>query len=203
MATTVATPMDFWRLAEEGERRGIRVLVEPISGEHFATSGSDPTKLYRLTHYSCSCKGFQVWQRCTHYALFLAQLGWLPDPDPEPEVPSAAVPSRRPVQCSECRGLGTSMVQASSGARFEARCVRCGGTGEVAAIPVEIGGDESRRDASGDTRSAPRPIASGPDPWDEADDSAPTPSAGFSGLHALYGEPLDDGRLNHSRKLAA
>ena len=89
MASTVATPMDLWRLAEEAERRGIQILVEPISGEHFATSGSKANILYRLTGFSCTCKGFQHWQRCTHHSLLLAQLGWLPDPEPDPPSPVA------------------------------------------------------------------------------------------------------------------
>jgi hypothetical protein len=37
MASTHATAGDFWRLAEEAERRGVRILVEPFSGERFAT----------------------------------------------------------------------------------------------------------------------------------------------------------------------
>ena len=94
MATTVATPLDFWRLAELAERRGIRILLEPISGEHFATSATDPTRLYWVTGFSCTRKGFQEWQRCTHHSLFLAQLGWLPDPTPDPEPdPSPAAPA--------------------------------------------------------------------------------------------------------------
>ncbi len=63
MASSVATPTDFWRLAEEAEQRGIKILVEPISGEHFATSGSKGNILYRLTGFSCTCKGFLHWQR--------------------------------------------------------------------------------------------------------------------------------------------
>ena len=103
------------RLAEEAERRGITILVEPISGEHFATSASEANKIYRLTHHSCSCRGFFRWQRCTHHALLLAQLGWLPEvedgpeddpePDPDPATPGAAL---RPetVVCLDCRGRG-------------------------------------------------------------------------------------------------
>jgi hypothetical protein len=40
-----ATANDFWRLAEQADRNGIRIriLIEPCSGDHFATSASDPT----------------------------------------------------------------------------------------------------------------------------------------------------------------
>src|SRR5215217_4269641 len=33
-----ATPADLWRLAEQGERNGVRLLTEGLSGERFATS---------------------------------------------------------------------------------------------------------------------------------------------------------------------
>ncbi len=70
------TPADLHRLADRAERNGIRVLVEPISGEHFATSATDPTKLYRLTGLSCTCRGFMGWHGLSHHALLLAKLGW-------------------------------------------------------------------------------------------------------------------------------
>src|SRR5215210_7716078 len=90
-----ATPADLSRLADLAEERGIRILVEPISGEHFATSATDPTILYKVTGFSCTCKGFMHWERCTHHSLLLVQLGWLPDLDPEPEPPAPIVAARR------------------------------------------------------------------------------------------------------------
>ncbi len=151
MATTVATPTDFWRLAEEAERRGIRILVEPISGEHFATSAKDATRLYRVTGFSCTCKGFLTWQRCTHHSLLLAQLGWLPDPEPDPEPPTPAAPLAPVptlVPCLECRGGGTEQVQGLSGAWYEVSCLHCDGAGEIEeADPGEGDGDTSAHDA--------------------------------------------------------
>jgi hypothetical protein len=35
-----------------------------------------------VTGLSCTCKGFFAWQRCTHHALLLKTLGWLPNPGP-------------------------------------------------------------------------------------------------------------------------
>ena len=133
------TPLDLWRLAEQAERNGIRILREPFSNEHFATSGSDPTILHRLTHLSCSCRGFMVWQRCQHHALFLAQLGWLPDvaddepePDPSPAAPALPVPSRG--RCPACDGRGTERLQAATGRWCTVHCLACRGTGEGRAV---------------------------------------------------------------------
>lgn len=154
MASTVATPLDLWRLAEEAERRGIKILVEPISGEHFATSATDPTTLYRVTGFSCTCKGFLAWQRCTHHSLLLAQLGWLPDPHPEPDPdPTPGAPAQgapRLVPCPDCDGSGR--VVAFFGPEDETGeldCGTCGGAGEVE--------PEVRNRASEE-----------PDPWQEA-----------------------------------
>ncbi len=151
MASTTAVPMDFWRLAEEAERRGIRVLVEPISGEHFATSASKENILYRLTHYSCTCKGFLHWQRCTHHSLLLAQLGWLPDPEPDPAPPTPALAAgeeREP--CPDCDGTGRVIAFfGPDDEQGEADCGPCGGVGEV---------EQGVRSRASDE----------PDPWQEA-----------------------------------
>ena len=133
MASTRATPMDFARLADLAERRGVRILVEPIGGEHFATSASNPTLLYRLTHWSCSCRGFITWQRCSHYALFLSQLGWLPEPagdDPEPEPPAPAA-TAAPARCGSCHGRGTEQIADAIGTWHRVNCAGCGGAGTV------------------------------------------------------------------------
>ncbi|MDP9471000.1 MAG: hypothetical protein M3Q71_10090 [Chloroflexota bacterium] len=152
MASTVATPMDLWRLAEEAEQRGIRILVEPISGEHFATSGSKKKIVYRLTHYSCTCKGYMRWQRCTHHSLLLAQLGWLPDPEPEPDPSPAspALPVPELVRCGDCDGTGRLTAYfGPDDEPGEIDCGTCSGSGEV-----EPG--------------AARESEAEPDPWDES-----------------------------------
>jgi len=152
MASTTATPRDFWRLAEEAERRGIRILIEPISGEHYATSATDPTTLYRVTGFSCTCKGFLTWQRCTHYSLLLAHLGWLPDPEPDPDPSPAAptLPALELVPCPDCDGSGRVVAYfGPEDEEGEIDCGTCGGSGEV-----EPGGRNR--------------VIDEPDPWQEA-----------------------------------
>ncbi|MDP9368915.1 MAG: hypothetical protein M3Q03_11665 [Chloroflexota bacterium] len=48
MGSTVTTPQDFWRLAQEAERRGIRILVVSI-GEHCASLGRQAIIICHLT----------------------------------------------------------------------------------------------------------------------------------------------------------
>ena len=59
---------------------------------------SEPGTIYRLTAYSCTCRGFVEWGRCQHHGLLLARLGWLPEveDDPEPEPPTPVVPCPSP-----------------------------------------------------------------------------------------------------------
>ncbi len=167
MTSTTAVPQDFWRLAAEAEQRGIKILIEPISGEHFATSASKEQILYRLTHYSCSCKGFMHWQRCTHHSLLLSHLGWLPDlnpepepdPDPDPSPASPALPAPELVPCPECDATGRVIafygVEDDPG---ETYCGLCGGAGEIESDRiVEPEGDTSAHDAPFDHGSVPSP----------------------------------------------
>jgi hypothetical protein len=89
------TADDLHRLADEAIRKGIRLYRVPSANEWYATSSSDPGLLHRVTALSCDCKGFMHWQRCTHIALLLAEIGYLPelpDPEPEPASPAAAAP---------------------------------------------------------------------------------------------------------------
>jgi hypothetical protein len=44
----------------------------------FCSSASSPEPHY-VTGLSCDCRGFMGHQRCTHYALLLDHLGWLPE----------------------------------------------------------------------------------------------------------------------------
>ncbi len=156
MASTIASPGDFWRLAEQAEQRGIRILVEPISREHFATSASNPNVLYRLTAFSCTCRGFITWQRCTHNSLLLAQLGWLPDPepdeepDPDPSPASPALTAPDPVPCPHCDATGRlTALFGPDDEQGEIDCGTCDGSGEV-----EVGATSRASDE--------------PDPWQEA-----------------------------------
>ncbi len=70
------------RLANHADRAGVRILIEPVRGEHFATDPSTPTRLYRVDPEACTCRRFRLWGRCPHHALLLAELGRIPDPFP-------------------------------------------------------------------------------------------------------------------------
>ncbi len=102
------TPADLWRLADQARANGVRLLSEGLSGERFATSATDPNTVYRLTAYSCTCKGFCHTGRCQHHALLLAELGWLPDVEPITGAVDA-----RPAACPTCHGAG--WVKATTG----------------------------------------------------------------------------------------
>jgi hypothetical protein len=121
MASIVARPADFWRLAELARRRGIRLLLEPSSQMLFATSGTDPAVIHHVGPDGCTCPGYVQWRRCTHHALLIAQLGWLPDVDEEPTLSASS-----PIPCALCDGAG----------RFdpETPCPVCGGAGDLAPL---------------------------------------------------------------------
>jgi len=148
MADTV---LDLRRLAAEATKRGIRILSEPLSGEHFATSATDPTLLHRVTAYSCSCRGFTRWGRCSHFAALLASKGWLPELDPEPSapvvMPSTSIPAVETVvlvACPLCTGTGIDDRHGTHSVRADLlRCPVCEGIGTVEAHD----GDRSHLDA--------------------------------------------------------
>src|SRR5215213_6177478 len=74
------------RLAALAQERGIAIHWHdrgPIR-EYYATSGSRPGLLYRVTLHSCDCEGFIRHQRCSHFARLLAELDELPPLDPAP-----------------------------------------------------------------------------------------------------------------------
>ncbi len=117
---------DLRRLADQGERNGVRVLLTS-DGSHFATSASNPTTLHRVSRHGCDCSGFTYWHRCTHHSLLLSQLGALPDPEPD------LVVNERPAPC-RCGGAG--YVKTSTGPRLSdwvaAPCVACTGHRDAA-----------------------------------------------------------------------
>jgi hypothetical protein len=92
-------PEDLWRLADEGERRGLRVLSATDGRGWAVTSHSCPGLLHMVTVTGgCDCEGYRAWRRCTHWAMLLAELGMLPDPDPDgpPAGPAAAAAAPAP-----------------------------------------------------------------------------------------------------------
>ncbi len=99
---------DLHRLADQGERRGIRILLT-ADGEHLATSATNPTLVHRVNERSCDCRGYFYWGRCTHHALLLSQLGALPDPEPDVLV------SERPSDRCRCGGAGFTKTYTGGG----------------------------------------------------------------------------------------
>ncbi len=93
---------DLLRLADQGERKGVKILVDPRTGQHVATSASDPTRCYHVdVERGCACKGYGTWGRCQHHSLLLSQLGRIPDS--EPVVTAVVI---EPAPCRSCRGEG-------------------------------------------------------------------------------------------------
>ncbi len=132
--TRVATQKaeDLLRLADQGERNGVRILVEPISGQHFATSATSPI-LYRVSAAGCSCRGYQTWQRCQHFGLFLSEMGWIPDV-------ADAVVVEAPAPCRRCKGSG--FVRMTTGPALSdwvmAPCTACSGQPASSPSPVAV-----------------------------------------------------------------
>ena len=47
--TTAITDHGFSMLAREAKRRGVHILIERVTGDHFATDERDPDYLFRVT----------------------------------------------------------------------------------------------------------------------------------------------------------
>ena len=121
------TPEDLHRLAALAHTRGLR-LTEERPGAWFCSSASQHSDPHYVTGLSCDCRGFQEHQRCTHLALLLDHLGWLPAVEPAPLPAPATVP------CADCSGGGVRVFRSS-----EEPCPDCHGTGEVPAVdPLPI-----------------------------------------------------------------
>jgi DnaJ-class molecular chaperone len=116
------TPEDLHRLAALAHTRGLRLNQESDT-VWFCSSASQHTDPHYVTGLSCDCRGFQEHQRCTHYALLLDHLGWLPEVEPTP----ASAPAL--TSCANCSGGGVIVYRS-----FEERCPNCQGTGEVPAV---------------------------------------------------------------------
>lgn len=101
---------DLHRLAAKAEQGGSRILHVAGTSNHVATSATSPIA-YAVTVNGCTCRGFQAWGRCGHWALLLSELGRLPDleldvvldDEPAPAVTAVVV---EPAPCRTCRGEG-------------------------------------------------------------------------------------------------
>jgi len=111
---------DLHRLADLGRARGLHLFQEAGSGAWYCTSATDRFRLYYVTGLSCTCPGFLAHQRCSHHALLLSELGWLPPREPEPPA----------VTCCDCLGSGVVYVADCERAGYpHPRCAACDGTG--------------------------------------------------------------------------
>src|SRR5215210_9454886 len=120
------TPADLHRLAALAHARGLR-LTQESETVWFCSSASQHSDPHYVTGLSCDCRGFQEHQRCTHYALLLDSLGWLPEVRAETDDATAV-----PVACGNCSGGGVIYVPdcACTGWPHPA-CLDCQGTGEI------------------------------------------------------------------------
>ncbi len=127
---------DLARLADQGERKGIRILLT-ADGAHFATSASTPTMLHRVSEQGCDCRGYQAWHRCMHHSLLLSQLGRIPDPEPTVNVTEVVILDAQPApasvgSCSMCGGRGIDPDCAGhpvAGMTIHCPCYQCQGAG--------------------------------------------------------------------------
>jgi len=118
--TRPATAEDFHRLADLAHQRALQLFRD--GPRWYCTSASDPGACYFVTGFSCTCPGFVSHQRCTHYALLLERLGWLPElPELEPDMPYVEA---SPADCPMCCGGGIVVYRS-----FEEPCSTCNGTG--------------------------------------------------------------------------
>ena len=89
ITTTESRTDALRRLLVIAKESGVRLGVDH-AGDYWATSISEPGRLYPLTPESCGCRGFSTHRRCRHLAALLAAKGWLDGtPEPTPPAPMA------------------------------------------------------------------------------------------------------------------
>jgi hypothetical protein len=115
--TRPATAADFHRLAEAAHDHGLRLFRD--GPRWYCSSASRPGEAHYVTGFSCTCPGFIAHQRCTHHALLLERLGWLPEVEPDmPFVEASAA------DCPNCSGCGLQTFRS-----YALPCETCGGSG--------------------------------------------------------------------------
>jgi hypothetical protein len=110
--------VELHRLAQVAHTRGVR-LFRDTDGRWLCTSHSHEGLVYYVTGFSCDCPGFVRQQHCTHHALLLDTLGWLP-PIEEGSAPA-------PVTCTSCTA-GKIEEWVSGHVAGCKPCDACGGT---------------------------------------------------------------------------
>jgi hypothetical protein len=68
------------RLLVVARESGVQ-LKRDSHGDMWATSVSEPGRLYRVDPDSCGCRGFQAYRHCRHVAALWAHLGFLDEPE--------------------------------------------------------------------------------------------------------------------------
>ena len=99
------------------------VLVEPISGEAFVESASQPGVLYAVSREHCTCQAGARGIPCKHRACYLVQIGEL-RVDDGGAIGIDIEPARKP--CFWCNGSGK--VPNDYCRQYDV-CDRCSGTG--------------------------------------------------------------------------
>jgi hypothetical protein len=132
---TTARPVEtrdqaFRRLLDVARESGVK-LGRDSHGEFWATSVSEPGRLYRVEPDSCGCRGFQAARRCRHVAALRSYLGYFDDPDPAPVAVSVPEP------CRGCDGRGywikAKQIGRGQFVRDDVTCPHCRGTGHQVA----------------------------------------------------------------------
>src|SRR5215211_2610262 len=116
-----ATAEDFHRLADLAHERGLRLFRD--GPRWYCSSASTAGGCHYVTGLSCDCPGFIAHQRCTHHALLLERLGWLPEVEGHPEGHLPYVEASV-ADCPACTGCGVVVYRT-----FEERCSTCSGSG--------------------------------------------------------------------------
>ncbi len=120
---------DLTRLCRKAEQEGVRILVDHRTGQHVATSASDPTRCYHVDAEGCTCRGFAHWGRCKHHSLLLVELGQLEPEPPTPAAPAMIVLRVAEAPCHSCKGHGQVRAENRTGRIEVMTCWMCDGTG--------------------------------------------------------------------------
>ena len=146
-----ATIADVHRLADLADARGVDVLQD-CQGRWMATSARTPGLVYALTGFSCTCPGFVSHGRCSHHALLLRRLGWLPELEAalESALESALPFVADDVETVTCRSCTNGRIQEWTCGHPSgfANCDVCAGSGRVPVLPAVLPAEQPARVAA-------------------------------------------------------
>lgn len=114
------------RLADKARKEGVRLQHNALTGEYYATSGTQDGIRYHVTAYSCECKGFERFGYCKHVGALATALGLIARPEETP----VTVPA-----CTACEGRGFHIKARKVGrgqyVREDVPCPVCHGAAPV------------------------------------------------------------------------